>query len=141
MEARITSRGVYIMEVASRLGGDAIPTLVSLSKGYDPYGYVFRSGLNENLVLQQTRNKVAGIRFIQADKEGVLKEASFDEEGLRRIPGIITKRIFGRKDEFIARPPKGRTNRLAYITIAGRSYQEVREHLLEAEKCLKYVIE
>ena len=110
MEARITTKGVYIMEVASRLGGDAIPTLVSLSKGYDPYGYVFRSGLNENLVLQQTRNKVAGIRFIQADREGVLKEAAFDEEGLRGIPGIITKRIFGRKDEYIARPPKGRTN-------------------------------
>jgi len=141
MEARITPRGVYIMEVASRLGGDAIPTLVNLSKGYDPYGYVFKSGLNEDLVLKQTRNKVAGIRFIQADREGVLKEALFDEEGLRKIPGIITKRVFGRKDEYIARPPKGRTNRLAYITIAGRSYQEVREHLLAAEKCLKYVIE
>lgn len=141
MEARITPKGIYIMEVASRLGGDAIPTLVGLSKGYDPYGYVFKSGLNEDLVLKQTRNKVAGIRFIQANREGILKEAAFDEEVLRGIPGIITKRIFGRKDEYIARPPKGRTNRLAYITIAGRSYQEVREHLLQAEKCLKYVIE
>jgi len=141
MEARITTKGIYIMEVASRLGGDAIPTLVGLSKGYDPYGYVFKSGLNEDLVLKQTRNKVAGIRFIQADREGILREAAFDEEVLRGIPGIITKRIFGRKDEYIARPPKGRTNRLAYITIAGRSYQEVREHLLQAEKCLKYTIE
>ena len=141
MEARICKGEIYIIEIASRLGGDAIPSLMSLSKGYDPYSYVFRSGLNETLILKQTRNKVAGIRFIQAPAEGVLKEIYFDEDLLRDIPGVINKRIFGKVDEFIARPPKGRTNRLAYITIAGRNYEDVKENLLRANESLKYIIE
>jgi S-sulfo-L-cysteine synthase (3-phospho-L-serine-dependent) len=141
MEARISSGEVYIMEIASRLGGDGIPTLMNLSKGYEPYAYVFKSGLNEEFQLKQTRHKYAGIRFIQAHDEGELKEIYFDEEKLSKIPGVISKRIFGKVGEFIARPPKGRTNRLAYLTIAGRDYDTVKKELLNAENCLKYVIE
>lgn len=141
LEARISSGKVFIIEVASRLGGDAIPALMSLSKGYDPYGYVFKSGLDETLVLKQTRNKFAGIRFIQSPKEGYLREIFFDEDLLSSVPGVINKRIFGKVGELIARPPKGRTNRLAYITIAGRSYEAVREQLLYADRFLKYTID
>lgn len=141
MEAKIFNGDIYIIEIASRLGGDAIPALMTLSKGYDPYGYVFKSGLNETLVLKQSRNKIAGIRFIQTQSEGVLKEICFDEDRLRTIPGIINKRIFGRVGEWIARPPRGRTNRLAYVTLAGRNYEEVRKNLLQIDECLTFVIE
>lgn len=141
LEARISSGKIYIIEIASRLGGDAIPALMTLSKGYDPYTYVFKSGLNEVLILKKTRDKVAGIRFIQAPVEGVLKEIYFDEELLSQIPGVINKRIFGRIGEYMARPPKGRTNRLAFVTIAGRNYDVVRENLLKTDQCLKFIIE
>jgi biotin carboxylase len=141
LEAKLSSKGPTIIEVASRLGGDAIPSLMALSKGYDPYHYVFMSGVNIPFVLNKTRNKYAGIRFIQAPKNGKLTQIYFDESELCAIPGVINKRIFGRINEYIARPPEGRTNRLAYITIAGRSYDQVKQNLLLAEKTLKYVIE
>lgn len=141
LEARLSKKGPTIIEIASRLGGDAIPSLVSLSKGYDPYHYVFKSGLNLPVALNKTRDKYAGIRFIQTNHEGILKEISFDDNELYKIPGIISKRIFGRIGEFIARPPKGRTNRLAYVTVAGRSYDKVKENLLKIESCLKFKIE
>lgn len=141
LEAKLSKKGPTIIEIASRLGGDAIPSLMSLSKGYDPYHYVFMSGVDIPVILNKTRNKYAGIRFVQAPKDGKLTEIFFDEQELRQIPGVINKRIFGRLGEHIARPPKGRTNRLAYVTVAGRSYEQVKQNLLLAEKTLKYVIE
>ena len=141
LEAKLSSKGPTIIEIASRLGGDAIPSLMALAKGYDPYHYVFMSGVDIPVILKQTRNKYAGIRFIQPPKDGKLVEIYFDEKELSAIPGVINKRIFGRIGEHIARPPEGRTNRLAYITIAGRSYDQVKQNLLLAEAALKYIIE
>ncbi|MEP2936696.1 MAG: ATP-grasp domain-containing protein [Gilvibacter sp.] len=141
LEAKLSKKGPTIIEVASRLGGDAIPSLMALAKGYDPYHYVFMSGVDIPVQLNATRNKFAGIRFIQAPKDGTLTDIYFDEKELSAIPGVINKRIFGRIGEHIARPPEGRTNRLAYVTIAGRSYEQVKQNLLLAENALKYVIE
>ncbi len=141
LEARLSRKGPSIIEIASRLGGDAIPSLMTLAKGYDPYHYVFMSGVDIPIELDKKRNKYAGIRFIQAPKDGKLLEISFDEEALKAIPGVINKRIFGRIGEHIARPPEGRTNRLAYITVAGRSYEQVKRNLLLAEQALNYHIE
>jgi len=141
LEVRIADDGIYVMECASRLGGDAIQSLVTLAKGYDPYFYVIQSGLNRPIELNATRNKYAGIRFIQSEIEGKINEAYFNEKELSKIPGIINKRIVNEIGKVVGRPPKCNTNRIGYVMAVGRESDEVIDALLKAEKTLIYTLE
>lgn len=141
LEARIKNGELYIMECASRLGGDAIQTLITLSKGYEPYLLLTKGVMNEVLELKPKRNKYAGIRFVQTEKEGIVREALFDSAELNKITGIVNKRIISEPGKKVGRPPKYNSNRIGYIVAIGNSFEEVKNKLIKAESYLLYTID
>ena len=46
LEVRFSANGLFVIECASRLGGDAIPMLLNLAKGYDPYYLAIQCSLD-----------------------------------------------------------------------------------------------
>lgn len=137
LEAKISPEGrLYVIECASRLGGDNIPQLLTLSKGYAPHEYMLRSGLGLPLKLPAPETKTAGILFIQSPQEGIVTELSF------RTPppmGTSQKRLC-RVGEQVGRPPSYDNSRLACILTQGDSYTAVCKALWAAEKTLNYSI-
>lgn len=64
-EIKVNSRGVFIIEIACRLGGDYITSdLVPLSTGIDMLENLIHLALGEKLIVDKTKQEVAAIQFI-----------------------------------------------------------------------------
>jgi biotin carboxylase len=75
IEIRLTLNGVKIIEVNARPGGDKIPHLVKATTGIDLYKAALRLSLGENIEKNCECDlvKKADVRFIIADKDGIVK--------------------------------------------------------------------
>jgi biotin carboxylase len=136
LEARLGKRGPVVMECAARLGGDSIPLAVQLASGIDLYEAALLAALGRPVELQQKRRRTAGVRFMQAASAGVVEALRFDQERLRRIPGLVTYGLLRKPGESVARPPQGPTNRLAFAIAVGSSARLVEATLVQAEEAL-----
>jgi S-sulfo-L-cysteine synthase (3-phospho-L-serine-dependent) len=87
-ELRLTPAGPRFMEVAARLGGDAIPTLVRLATGQDLPASALVASLGGSLPLRSTRQRFAGIRFFFPPRAGVLRRAELGIDP-RRVAGLV----------------------------------------------------
>lgn len=64
-EIKVNASGVFIIEIACRLGGDYITSdLVPLSTGVDMLENLIRLSLGEKLNIQQTKDEIAAIQFL-----------------------------------------------------------------------------
>lgn len=84
LEARLTSSGPVVIEVAARLGGDRIPELVAASYGFDlPRAMIqVLAGLPVTPPDAVGRQRVAGVRFFSVPHPSVLGD-----------PGRLVRRI------------------------------------------------
>ena len=67
-EIKLSPKGIVMMEIGGRLGGDFITSdLVPLSTGIDMLDNIIKIGLGEKINIKKTRSSFAGIRFINSD--------------------------------------------------------------------------
>ena len=67
-EIKLSPKGIVMMEIGGRLGGDFITSdLVPLSTGIDMLDNIIKIALGEKINIKKTRSTFAGIRFINSD--------------------------------------------------------------------------
>lgn len=140
LELKNSNKGLFVIECASRLGGDAIPLLINLAYGYPPFSYMIKSGLGHVLKLRKIKNQFAGILFIQSNDRGILTEATFDKNIMNPSLHIISYKIIAKPGDKIGRPPYANSNRIGYIIATGSNANELKEQLIIAEKSLRFSI-
>jgi len=86
-EVKLTPCGPRIIEINPRLGGNLIPDLVRLATGFDLGRTLLLATTGEPVDLSVTRSRVAGIRFLTADRAGVLTSYAINEN-IEQIPGL-----------------------------------------------------
>ena len=120
-EVKINENGVYIIEVACRLGGDFITShLVPLATGVDMLGNLIRLSLGEKIDIYKTKSDVAFVQFINAENYERCFNYIEDDEHL-----IIKSEL----KPFHSRPIENSIDRMGYVIIRVNNFAEMDKHL------------
>lgn len=136
-EVMITGEGCKIVEINGRLGGDFITThLVPLAKGINITEANLLAVLGEKFNFSPSRNKGACVKFLIAEKEGIVKEWQ-GAESVRDMPGVIDFVLEKKQGDYVGLPPsKFHDSRIAYVITEGEDTGAAIEY---AEKALAKV--
>lgn len=141
LEVRLNERGPVVMECAARLAGDSIPIIARMATGVDVYEEMLNEALGRPLCMEPRARRVSGIRFVQSPREGVLAEVGFDRAGLAGVRGIVGYGPARRVGDVVARPPRGATNRVAWVMAVGAAAEGVRTALAAGEAAARYTLQ
>lgn len=130
VEVKLTETGAAIVEINPRLAGGMIPELIRLATGINLLEQQLRvaSGLRPQLVAQRSLH--AGIRFLLAEREGVLVEAA-GIDSAATVPGVSQVTVTAERGAPV-RPPSNAYHRLGYIIAHGLTHDEVDATLTKA---------
>ncbi|NOJ73791.1 ATP-grasp domain-containing protein [Paenibacillus alvei] len=136
-ELIITEQGSKIVEIAGRLGGDFITThLIPMAYGSDITRANILAVLGEDLDLTPKKKRGACIRFILAEKEGVVREWIGTENVMNR-PGVVHFAFDKQVGDTIVMPPnKFMDFRLCYVIVEG---EDTDDAIRKAEQALANV--
>lgn len=123
VELRLTPTGPRLIEINARLAGGMIPELVRLATGIDLLEQHLRCVLALPVTLTPTRGRVAGIRFLVADRVGVLRGVSGAAQA-RRSPGVDRVVVTAAVGADV-RPARDFADRLGYVIAVGDDAAEV----------------
>jgi len=116
-EVRLTSAGPRIVEINPRLAGGMIPQVVAEATGVDLIFCVVARAAQRAMAPQATRHRAASIRFVLADRSGMLT-AIHGVEQAQRCPGVVGVGVVGAVGEHLEIRRSFR-DRIAYvITVA-----------------------
>lgn len=134
-ELKINERGIYIIEIGPRLGGDFITSdLVPLSTGIDIEQEMVHMLLGKNVQLIRDDN-AAMIKYF-ALPEGTFVTKKFDENRVKKLfPSVHKAKFYLDKGE-IARSASNSLNRHGYCIIYGHQISNLN---LTAELVLKEI--
>lgn len=136
-EIKLSSRGLRVIEVNARLGGDMIPYLGLLTTGIDPGLAAAAVACGREPALAPERKLVGGVRFFYvAEDDTVIESVEFDEAGLP--PEIDRAIAVAAPGATVSPPPKGTLwGRIAYATALSETIDDCRAALDAAEANLK----
>lgn len=92
-ELRFGPAGPTIIEVNPRMAGELIPQLVSLAYGIDPVLETVKLAVGLPVTLSGTRNRAAGIRFVNPEKDGFLHWHS-DVHLAKNLEGVTDVEVY-----------------------------------------------
>lgn len=136
IEMMITDRGPVMIELGARLGGDFITTdLVPLSTGIDMLAATILSACGEPVDLQPKHKKASVIRYLEAERHGVLcGTEGFNE--VMAIPGIIRVDMLKAEGE-TAGPITNSLDRVGYIIAQADTVAEAESLCEKGKKTVK----
>ncbi|WP_062209141.1 pyridoxal-phosphate dependent enzyme [Streptomyces sp. NBRC 109706] len=126
-EVRLTADGPVIIEINPRLAGGMIPELVRLSTGIDLLEQQLKVAAGQPPLLAPTHHTTAGIRFLLADREGVLTEIHGLAEATA-TEGVEQVRVTPEPGTRV-RPATSAYDRLGHIIATGPDPTSVRTTL------------
>lgn len=133
-EVKLSARGPLIVEVNARLAGGMIPELIRLATGVDLLEQQLRAACGRPVELTGGQGGSAGIRFLAADREGVLTGIGGVADG-ERVPGVQRVVLTAAPGRAV-RPPRNAYDRLGHVIAAGPTTEAVVKSLDEACRAL-----
>lgn len=122
-ELKINKKGIFVVEIACRLGGDYITSdLVPLSTGVDMLGNLIKLSLGMNIDVSSRKKGVAAVQFLN-DKNYERCVAFIEKENL----SIVKSEVYPYESHLI----KDSLARLGYIILHTDSQDEMRDILLK----------
>jgi hypothetical protein len=112
-EVKLTARGMAIVEVNARLGGDLIPYLGRLASGVDPaYAAVdVATGIRPDLAA--SRRRCVGIRFCYPPHDGRVRSVDLPDSST--VDGLLETVPMVAPGTVLNLPPKAYIARYAYL--------------------------
>lgn len=133
-ELRLTPDGPALIEINPRLAGGMIPELIHRASGVRVLRQQLRAVLGLPVHLTPSAHRVAGIRFLTADRDGeLLGVAGIAEAG--RLPGIERAELTAEPGRPV-RPARNAYDRIGYLMAAGATDAEVRGALARARAAI-----
>jgi hypothetical protein len=112
-EVRLSSRGLVIIEVNARLGGDLIPYLGKLATGVDPGQVAVDVALGVRPEVTPDRRVCAGIRFLYPPQDCRVAEITLPAVGA--VPGLVAAHAMVPPGGIVRLPPRAHIGRHAYV--------------------------
>jgi biotin carboxylase len=137
VEAKVTDRGLEVIEVNARLGGDMIPYLGLRARGIDPGLAAAAVACGTLPTLVADRKLVAAVRFFYVDHDDTtIGSISFADAAL---PAGTDRRVtLVAPGDVVSPPPKGILfGRIAYATAVADTVQECHAALDAAAATLR----
>jgi biotin carboxylase len=128
LECKYTSRGMRVIEIAGRQGGDNIAShLIVLATGLDFPEQIIRNALGLPVRFEQPLSRYAGLRKFVAEREGTVTSVALPDE----MPAeVLYHNVWVKEGDQILLPPKHFSRQLmGYVVVSGDSYAEVDEKL------------
>jgi biotin carboxylase len=133
--------GPLPIEVNCRLAGGMIPELIRLACGVDLLEQQLRCAVGVHPDLGGLVPPAwAGIRFLIAERPGVLREVTGMQSALR-CPGVVQVRVTATPGTPVNPPPRSAYDRLGFVIAAGDGMPVVTAALAAAGRCLLQVID
>ncbi|ACV59990.1 MULTISPECIES: ATP-grasp domain-containing protein [Alicyclobacillus] len=123
-EIKLDGNSLRIVEVNARPAGDKIPLLVRAVTGYDLRElalHIALGGQFENAPRHEVLAPVAAIRFLIADKHGVV---SYDSRGVLEFEEMKYIEFFT-KNGYVVKKTTSNYNRLGYFVVFGKNRDHV----------------
>lgn len=139
VELRMTPAGPAVIEINARLAGGLIPELVRLATGVDLLEAQLRAAASRPVVIERSRTRYAGIRFLISARVGRLVDVC-GTDAARRVPGVeqvIMTAAPGR----LVRPARDAYDRLGHVIAVGNSPRQVEQALDAAFGQLDILVE
>lgn len=135
-EVRVGEDGeVSVIEINARLAGGMIPELVRLAHGVDLVRQQLCACTGAPVHLRPTLDRHAGIRFLTADRPGVLRAVHGVSHALR-IPGVVEVELT-REVGTEVRVPRNAYDRLGFLLAAADSADDVRATMAQAHALIE----
>jgi cysteine synthase/biotin carboxylase len=122
-EVKLTPTGASVIEINGRAAGGMIPELMRLAIGVDLLEQQLRAAAGLPVDLTPSRRRVAGIRFLLADCDGVLEGVTGVDAALA-MPGIDRVAVTAAPGARVRRP-RTAYDRLGHIIAVGATHAEV----------------
>jgi biotin carboxylase len=116
-EVMLTPRGMVIVEVNGRLGGDLIPYLGQLATGIVPGAIAADVAAGSAAVVQRSQRRIVGIRFLYPPEDCRVVEVALPRNGA--VPGLLEAAPMVEPGVELRLPPKGYIGRYAYVICTG----------------------
>jgi predicted ATP-grasp superfamily ATP-dependent carboligase len=129
-EVMLTPRGMVIVEVNGRLGGDLIPYLGQLATGMVPGGIAADVATDTPPVIERSRRRIVGIRFLYPPQDCRVVEVDLPANG--SVPGLLEAAPMVEPGAELRLPPKGYIGRYAYVICTGADPERCSAALDEA---------
>ncbi|WP_412543124.1 ATP-grasp domain-containing protein [Longispora sp. K20-0274] len=117
VELKYTSRGLKVVEINARLGGDLVPYLGQLATGVDLSLAAAAIATGAPVNLERTESRVAAIRFYYPETEVTVCSVDFDRSQLP--PGTERAVPLAQPGQEMLLPPRGFgwMSRLAHVVV------------------------
>lgn len=130
VEFKVNGTAVHVMEIASRLGGAGIPTLVKLATGADLTDLAYAACLGEPLRIPPDRGMYAGVRFATVTRPAIVHSARVDPAVLA-LPGVLQATVFASPGDVVA-PAQSGGQRIGVVMARGRARAPLLDTLVNA---------
>lgn len=114
---------IVFIEVGARLGGNGMPMLVRHAFGIDTVTAALQCALGQPPQLRATRNRVAMLHILTADRDGVL-QGFMDLSGARALPEVEELVVFKAPGDDVHRYTQAR-HKLGYLVLTADSRTEL----------------
>jgi biotin carboxylase len=112
-EVRLSARGLVVIEVNARLGGDLIPYLGKLATAVDPGGAAVDVAVGALPALEPDRGVCAGVRFLYPPEDCRVVEIAVPEPAA--VPGLLAAHAMVAPGDAVRLPPRTHIGRYAYV--------------------------
>jgi cysteine synthase A len=130
---------VAVVEINARLAGGMIPELITLAYGIDPVRQQLCACVGRHVDLAPTMSRHAGIRFLTADRTGILRAVAGLAEA-SAVAHVHAVRCTARVGAAVG-PPVDAYGRLGYVIAAADQPEQVAAALDEACARIRPMVE
>lgn len=138
-EIKLTNRGPAVVEINARLAGGMIPALIKLVTKVDLLEQQCRVAMGQKPSLEHDIEGLAGIRFLVSNRDGIFQHVSGLVDA-QRLPGVATVNVTAKPGKRV-KVAESAYDRLGYIIVHGKSYQEVIDLLDKVDNSLSIHID
>ncbi|MGW0810972.1 ATP-grasp domain-containing protein [Nonomuraea sp. NPDC002799] len=126
-EVKLLPDGVALVEINPRLAGGMIPELVRLVDGLDLLEQQLRGAAGMPVTLATRRRGYAGVRFLTAERPGVLRTGAGWREA-ELLPGVESVVVTAEPGTRVS-PPRSAYDRLGHVIARGTTVRELSARL------------
>jgi biotin carboxylase len=133
-EFKLTPRGLLLIEVNARLGGDLIPYLGALASGVDPALAAADAAAGRRPEPDFRWSKVAAIRFLYPEQDTAVEAIQVHDTDDPRVHQAVATAAPGSE---LRLPPRGYISRYGFVTVVADTPEEAAPVLAQAPRIVE----
>ncbi|MFZ5907516.1 MAG: ATP-grasp domain-containing protein [Nitrospirota bacterium] len=131
----VTESGPKILEMGARLGGNCLPSMITIHSGIDTIRATIELALGLKPCLEKKQAIPAGVRILTSETTGVIRNITGIEELKNKRDIVDLQVLYGSGDR--VRKIESGADKLGYVIVTGRTVEDVTRKLDRYSKKIK----